>query len=161
VTFEALFVCCLVEDSRCYGSRNGRGTSGVLWQNGAAATMTATTVVPNLTSGHPKFIQRPCGAGRRLRPSYSRHPIVPTLPSSLSHHVHRCGYRCGVVSEVAFVPPLPNSVVAGAVEWGAHHTSGALDAPSPPTAPAQATTTSTFTTSQSCYSLLDNVVVPR
>ncbi|KAL6745365.1 hypothetical protein V8C86DRAFT_2980527 [Haematococcus lacustris] len=43
---------------------------------------------------------------------------------------------------------------------GAHITGGALDAPSPPTAPAQATT-STFTTSQSCHSLLDNVVVPR
>ncbi|GFH33077.1 hypothetical protein HaLaN_32392, partial [Haematococcus lacustris] len=58
----------------------------------------------------------------------------------------------------------PSNVVAGAVEGGAHHTGGALDASSPPTAPAQDITTSTFTTfttSQSCHSLLDSVVVPH
>ncbi|GFH26407.1 hypothetical protein HaLaN_24552, partial [Haematococcus lacustris] len=35
---------------RCYGARNGRGIVGILRQNGAAVTMTATMVAPNLTS---------------------------------------------------------------------------------------------------------------
>ncbi|KAL6757056.1 hypothetical protein V8C86DRAFT_3026372 [Haematococcus lacustris] len=79
------------------------------------------------------------------------------LSQELKLLIH-CGYQCGVTFEVASVPPIPSNVVAGA-EGGAHHTGGDLDAPSLPTAPAQATTT--FTTSQSCHSLLDSVVVPH
>ncbi|KAL6745094.1 hypothetical protein V8C86DRAFT_3035916 [Haematococcus lacustris] len=94
------------------------------YENGAAATMTATTLAPNLKS---------------LLTLLAYHQVKQNfkLSQELKSLIH-CGYQCGVTFEVASVLPIPSNVVAGAVEGGAHLTGGDLDAPSLPTAPAQA-----------------------